>query len=78
VTRRQRRAPFSAPKEFEALAGRGGKAIVDGKSILIGNERLFSETEIEYDKAALDELTLSGCTPLMLAVDGMYRGIIGV
>lgn len=70
--------PFSAPKEFEALAGRGGKAIVDGKSILIGNERLFSETEIEYDKAALDELTLSGCTPLMLAVDGMYRGIIGV
>lgn len=38
----------------------------------------FSETEIEYDKAALDELTLSGCTPLMLAVDGMYRGIIGV
>ena len=70
--------PFSAPKEFEALAGRGAKAIVDGKSILIGNERLFSETEIEYDKAALDELTLSGCTPLMLAVDGMYRGIIGV
>lgn len=33
--------PFSAPKEFEALAGRGGKAIVDGKSVLIGNERLF-------------------------------------
>ena len=30
--------PFSAPKEFEALAGRGAKAIVDGKSILIGND----------------------------------------
>ena len=45
--------PFSAPKEFEALAGRGGKAIVDGKSILIGNERLFSETEIEYAKIGI-------------------------
>ena len=69
---------FSPPQSYTALVGRGGEASVNGKKVLVGNERLMVENKIDFDKAALDEITDSGSTPLMLAVDGSYCGIIGV
>ena len=69
---------FSPPESYTALVGRGGEASVNGKKVLVGNERLMVENKIDFDKAALDEITDSGSTPLMLAVDGSYCGIIGV
>ena len=69
---------FSPPESYTALVGRGGEASVNGNKVLVGNERLMVENKIDFDKAALDEITDSGSTPLLLAVDGSYCGIIGV
>ena len=52
--------------------------IYDGKELLVGNDRLMKENGIAFDEKAFEALTMSGSTPLMLAADGKYLGIIGV
>lgn len=69
---------FHAPESYTALIGRGGEALIDGKHILIGNDRLMKENGIEYDIPTYLSLTENGETPLMLAVDKCYLGMIGV
>ncbi|MBR2970819.1 MAG: heavy metal translocating P-type ATPase [Clostridia bacterium] len=64
---------------FEALAGRGIKAEVSGKQILVGNALLMSEFGIA---GGADERVASladeGKTPMLVAVDGVLCGIIAV
>jgi len=64
---------------FEALAGRGIKAEVLGKQILVGNALLMSEFGIA---GGADERVASladeGKTPMLVAVDGVLCGIIAV
>lgn len=69
---------FQSPESYTALVGRGGEAEVDGKRILVGNDRLMKENCIEYDMSAYSVLTENGETPLMLASNGCYLGMIGV
>ena len=77
---------ISAPKadDFEAVAGLGVKANVDGKAWLAGNAA-FMEREgvLEGDNASevraqLDKLAHDGKTPLLFAMDGKVVGIIAV
>lgn len=42
---RRRKLPISQAASFEALAGRGARAIVDGKSIAVGGPRLLAEAK---------------------------------
>ena len=69
---------YRNPDSYTALAGRGGRAISNGKELLVGNDRLMKENGIAFDEKAFEALTMSGSTPLMLAEDGKYLGIIGV
>ncbi len=69
---------YHTPETYTALIGRGGEAVVDGKRILVGNDRLMRENGISYDERAFSKLTESGATPLMLSADGHYCGMIGV
>ncbi len=70
------------PTEFVALPGRGIKAVVAGKEVLIGNHACM----LEHDVADLDgmiakqALVLSeqGKTALYLAVDCSFQAVIGV
>lgn len=69
---------FKVPTKYTALIGRGGIAEVDGKLLHVGNDRLFNENNIRFDEKALNLLTENGETPLMLAIDKKFAGIIGV
>lgn len=69
---------FKMPDTYTALVGRGGIAKVNGTDVLVGSERLMQENFIVYNESELDEVVNSGATPLMLAIDGKYAGIIGV
>lgn len=63
---------------FNALEGLGVEAEVDGKQILLGNQRLMRERGIELSDLAADAERLSGegKTPIFAAIDGKLAGIV--
>ena len=66
--------------EFQSHTGRGVSGRVDGKNVLIGNERLLEENGISgaglVQKA--EELRRGGQTVILIAVDGQAAGLIGI
>ncbi|NHO63953.1 copper-translocating P-type ATPase [Aestuariicella hydrocarbonica] len=65
---------------FNAIAGHGVQAEVDGKTLLFGNEKLMSERNIELgdfvEKAQV--LAAEAKTPMYFAVDNLLSAIIAV
>src|SRR5207253_4579874 len=70
----------SHPVGFDSVTGKGVRARVDGRSILIGNPALFRDAGI--DTAALeaeaDRLSADGKTPLLVAIEGKPAGVLAV
>lgn len=65
---------------FEAIPGHGILARLNDKDVLLGNHKLMREKGIALDGAENDALQLAeaGKTPMYVAVDGQYAGIIAV
>ena len=61
---------------FEAVAGHGLSATVEGHAVLVGNARLLTARGVAFDPAAVD--TAAGRTVLLVALDGVYAGLIAV
>ncbi|MDD7969374.1 heavy metal translocating P-type ATPase [Actinomycetospora lemnae] len=65
---------------FTSITGKGVQATVEGHDVLAGTHRLLTDTDI--DTTALDpiaaELSASGKTPIMVAVDGHPAGVVAV
>lgn len=61
---------FEKISSYEELAGRGTKAIVDGKEILLGNKRLMDEFKIDFEEAK------EVGTIVYVAESGKYKGYI--
>ena len=66
--------------EFEALPGHGIRAMVKGKEVILGNERLMSEKHIDFGKfhAKAEHFSSRGKTPMFVAIDNKAAGIIAV
>jgi Cu2+-exporting ATPase len=66
--------------EFEALGGRGVRARVDGRLVVVGTKRLMEESGIDLDaiSAQLDDLLRAGKTITIVALDGDVAGLIAV
>jgi P-type Cu+ transporter len=66
--------------EFEALPGHGIRAMIKGKEIILGNERLMTDRKIDLAKllAAGEGLAANGKTPMFVAVNQRAAGIIAV
>jgi P-type Cu+ transporter len=71
---------LSEPVAFNSLTGKGVRATVDRRPVLIGNSALLREAGI--DTAALeaeaDRLSADGKTPLLVAIDGKPAGVLAV
>ncbi|MCL2854069.1 MAG: heavy metal translocating P-type ATPase [Defluviitaleaceae bacterium] len=75
----KRELVLTEPTGFTAITGQGIKAEIDGKALLIGNQRLMSENNITgwaVDHA--QTLAEEGKTPMYMAVDGKMAAIIAV
>jgi Cu+-exporting ATPase len=66
--------------DFQSQTGRGVSGRVDGKNILIGNERLLHESGVSVASLAwkAEELRRNGQTVILIAVDGQEAGLIGI
>jgi Cu+-exporting ATPase len=68
-------------ENFNAIEGRGVEATVDGRSILLGNERLMREFRVRDSSGASDAISTfasQGKTPMLAAVDRNLAGIVAV
>jgi P-type Cu2+ transporter len=65
---------------FEAVAGHGIRAEVDGHSVLVGNIKLMDESGIDAFPLEERAITLAqeGKTPMFVAVDGESAGLVAV
>jgi len=77
---RSREILLSQPAGFDSITGKGVRARVDGRSILIGNPALFYDAGIDITAvlAEADRLSADGKTPLLMAIDGKPAGILAV
>ena len=66
--------------EFESFTGFGIKAIVNNKSILIGNTKLMTDNSIDLTKTQkiFDELSNQGLTVIYVSIENKITGIITI
>jgi Cu+-exporting ATPase len=72
--------PLINPENFNAIAGHGIEATIDGRSLLLGNAKLMNDRGIALDglEEKAEELSNQGKTPMFVAIDRNPAGIIAV
>jgi P-type Cu+ transporter len=72
--------PLPEVGRFRSFTGKGVTALVEGRTIAVGNQKLLEELDIDplslVERA--DELRREGQTVVALAVDGEAAGLLGV
>jgi Cu+-exporting ATPase len=68
------------PENFNAVAGHGIEATIQGKSLLLGNAKLMRDRGIAFEKLENESAKLSdqGKTPMFVSIDQKPAGIIAV
>ena len=70
---------LSPPTQFKSYTGMGIETEIDGKNILIGNEKFMVEKNIsDLPKDLMGKLSSQGKTPLLVAINNIFSGIIAV
>lgn len=66
--------------KFASLTGRGITATIDGEEVSVGNGKLMAEIGVDCGSVGkvYDELSADGKTPMYIAVNGKFEGIIAV
>ncbi len=71
---------LSDVENFQAIAGQGVIACIDGKQILLGNEKLMQKNNIDVDElqAEINVRSAEAKTPVYFAVNGKASGVITI
>jgi Cu+-exporting ATPase len=71
---------LSQPESFQAQVGLGVTANVDGHQVMVGNQRMMEEDGLHLNglEKEIDRLQSEAKTAMLVAVDQMVRGVIGV
>ena len=70
---------LSTPARFEAVAGQGIRAAVDGRQVLVGNPKFLHREGVALDSVISPATPETDAkTTMWLAVDGQVHGAIAV
>ncbi len=70
---------LSKPSDFEAVSGKGIRAVVDGKTLLVGTAFYLREEHIEpLDVTAAETFAERGQTPVHVAIDGAHVACLAI
>lgn len=75
-----RNLELSDATDFKSFTGRGLRATVEGRAVLVGNVRLLEEngTDASTLQSEVNRLSGEGQTPVLVAVDGKAAGVVAV
>src|SRR3989339_979562 len=75
---RQGAVPLESISKFESIAGYGLRAVINGKIILAGKEKLLTDNKVEIGngREILDRLASEGKTLSLIAVDSKLAGVV--
>ena len=76
----QKRLALTPADQFEAIPGRGISALLNNIRVLLGNKTLMGDNAIALNDGIGIALNLSdsGKTPMYIAINGQYAGILAV
>lgn len=76
----ERGLTLSGTQAFQSITGKGVKGTVDGRNVVIGNQRLLEESGIEPGDLVAQAETLrgEGQTVVFVAIDSRSGGLLGV
>lgn len=63
---------------FEAIQGKGLKGLIKGVEYFVGNTKLISDLGITFDFSKIEEFTLQGKTPVIIATKEKVLGFVMV
>ncbi|WP_026908771.1 heavy metal translocating P-type ATPase [Paucisalibacillus globulus] len=72
--------PIVETDDFNAIPGHGIEAVIDGKNVLVGTRKLMNDHQIsvaDVEKELVGYET-NGNTAMLIAVDGVFKGIVAV
>ncbi|HUH08466.1 MAG TPA: heavy metal translocating P-type ATPase [Egibacteraceae bacterium] len=78
---RARKLPIARPINFEAMAGRGARASLDGITVWVGSRKLLADEGLVIAEAledAVDRMERSGRTAVLVGWDGQAAGVLGI
>ncbi|MGO9310241.1 MAG: heavy metal translocating P-type ATPase [Spirochaetia bacterium] len=75
-----RKLAFLPMDRFQAVPGRGIEARIDGKSVLLGNEKFMNERAVDLGslRETSGSMAAAGKTPMFVSVDLSAAGVIAV
>ncbi|MFN2483770.1 MAG: heavy metal translocating P-type ATPase [Candidatus Limnocylindria bacterium] len=75
-----RRADLVEPEAFEAVAGHGIRATVDGRRVLAGTARFMTDEGVDVSPTSdvAEAAAVRGETPVYVAVDGGAAGVVTI
>jgi P-type Cu+ transporter len=77
---KRRAVPTMTPSSFESHTGRGTTGVVDGHSVVAGNELLMKESSVDTSSVTTDaaRFAVDAKTAVYVAVDGKLAGVIAI
>ena len=80
VGARERGLVLHNATQFDSIAGHGIRAVVEGRTVLVGNRKLLRDNTIDVEALEADAARLAegGKTPMFVAIDGQAAGLIAV
>ncbi|GGL37701.1 heavy metal translocating P-type ATPase [Halarchaeum grantii] len=75
---KERGLDLATPESFENVPGKGVRARVDGRDVLVGNPGLLEDAGVAVDAAAdaRERLESEGKTAMLVAIDGDFAGVL--
>ncbi|QID17219.1 copper-translocating P-type ATPase [Nitrogeniibacter mangrovi] len=67
-----------AAETVDTVAGKGVSGRVDGRAVLVGSPGFVREHGVEVPAAIVDRVVGAGRTPVIVAADGRYAGLIAI
>ncbi|MBL0939155.1 MAG: cadmium-translocating P-type ATPase [Gemmatimonadaceae bacterium] len=77
---RARELTLTSPETFLAVSGRGAQGVVDGRSVAVGNAAYMQDWAVDASSltSRAEELASLGRTPMYVAIDGAFAGVVAV
>jgi Cu+-exporting ATPase len=76
----ERGARLLEPRDFESMTGMGIRAVVEGRTVLVGRRRMLEDAAIDTDplEKLASRLEEEGKTAIYAAIDGRPVGVVAV